>query len=106
MANPKKKSSKKADAADSDSQEKKRALFQKATGHLGLNPDDPELKAIVEWVRSKGKTDLAPPQSDLDKKRELFQKAAGLLGYHPDESDRDCIYPDPQGFDPENIIED
>ena len=28
MANPKKKTSKKADEADSDSQEKKRALFQ------------------------------------------------------------------------------
>lgn len=70
MANPKKKTSKKADEANSDSQEKKRALFQKAT---------------VEWVKSKGKTELFPTQSDLDKKRELFQKAAGLLGYHPDE---------------------
>jgi len=59
-------------------------LFQKATGHLGLNPNDPELKAIVEWVRSKGKTEFAPPQSSQDKKRELFQKATGLLGYHPD----------------------
>ena len=39
MANPKKKSSKKADEADSDSQEKKRALFQKATGLLGYHPD-------------------------------------------------------------------
>ena len=71
-----------------DSQEKKRALFQKATGHLGLNPDDPELKAMVEWVRSGGKTKLAPPQSNEDKKRAFFQKAAGLLGYHPDEPSR------------------
>lgn len=40
MAHPKKKSSKKADEADSDSQEKKRALFQKATGLLGYHPYD------------------------------------------------------------------
>ena len=40
MANPKKKTSKKTDAADSDSQEKKRALFQKAA--LGYHPDEPE----------------------------------------------------------------
>ena len=72
-----------------ENQEKKRALFQKATGHLGLDPDDPELKAMVEWVRSGGKTNLFTLQSTLDKKRELFQKAAGLLGYHPDDEDRE-----------------
>ena len=47
MANPKKKTSKKAAEADSDSQEesdldKKRELFQKAAGLLGYHPDEPE----------------------------------------------------------------
>ena len=46
MANPKKKTSKKADEANSDSQEKsdldkKRELFQKAAGLLGYHPDEP-----------------------------------------------------------------
>ena len=46
MANPKKKTSKKAYEADSDSQEKsdldkKRELFQKAAGLLGYHPDEP-----------------------------------------------------------------
>lgn len=47
MANPKKKTSKKAAEADSDSQEKsdldkKRELFQKAAGLLGYHPDETE----------------------------------------------------------------
>ena len=56
MANPKKKTSKKADAADSDSQEKKRALFQKAAGLLGYHPDefsDPNYNPFVDEKDSK-----------------------------------------------------
>jgi len=54
MANPKKKTSKKTDAADSDSQEKKRALFQKAAGLLGYHPDEPGSSVDGENNKQEG----------------------------------------------------